>query len=248
MNGNRPEQSLYDTSTAAKELGLTRQALNRLALAYERVHGALPRGRRHVRLWAPEAIERIRTARLAVEEGRAANVEAALRGFEPHPTPEQQNVGVQSSRVPERSSEGTSEARPPSRLLEVLVRELHALREAVEDQNSLLRDQAHRLRRLEASAPLRPLAPADPSEEEEDILEPSQEPKRSVEVREGVGTPLRTSTDRRVSGVILPILLVTGSVLVTVISALYDNALLLTVSLTVVAISFLFSWYYYAKG
>ena len=247
MNGDRPEQSLYDTSTAAKELGLTRQALNRLALAYERVHGALPRGRRHVRLWAPEAIERIRTARLAVEEGRAANVEAALRGFEPHPNPEQQNVGVQSSRVPERSSEGTSEARPPSRLLEVLVRELHALREAVEDQNSLLRDQAHRLRRLEASAPLRPLAPADPSEEE-DILEPSQEPKRSVEVREGVGTPLRTSTDRRVSGVILPILLVTGSVLVTVISALYDNALLLTVSLTVVAISFLFSWYYYAKG
>ena len=128
------------------------------------------------------------------------------------------------------------------------MRELHALREAVEDQNSLLRDQAHRLRRLEASAPLRPLAPADPSEEEEDILEPSQEPKRSVEVREGVGTPLRTSTERRVSGVILPILLVTGSVLVTVISALYDNALLLTVSLTVVAISFLFSWYYYAKG
>jgi hypothetical protein len=132
--------------------------------------------------------------------------------------------------------------------LEVLVRELHALREAVEDQNSLLRDQAHRLRRLEASAPLRPLAPADPSEEEEDILEPSQEPKRSVEDREGVRTPLRTSTDRRVSGVILPILLVTGSVVVTVISALYDNALLLTVSLTVVAISFLFSWYYYAKG
>ena len=247
MNGNRPEQSLYDTSTAAKELGLTRQALNRLALAYERVHGALPRGRRHVRLWAPEAIERIRSARLAVEEGRAANVEAALRGFEPHSTSEQQNVGVQSIRVPERSSEGTSEARPPSRLLEVLVRELHALREAVEDQNSLLRDQAHRLRRLEASGPLRPLAPADPSEEE-DILEPSQEPKRSVEDREGVRTPLRTSTDRRVSGVILPILLVTGSVVVTVISALYDNALLLTVSLTVVTISFLFSWYYYAKG
>jgi hypothetical protein len=246
VNGNRPEQSLYDTSTAARELGLTRQALNRLALAYERVHGALPRGRRHVRLWAPEAIERIRTARLAVEEGRAANVEAALRGFEPHSTSEQQNVGVQSSRVPERSSEGTSEARPPSRLLEVLVRELHALREAVEDQNSLLRDQAHRLRRLEASAPLRPLAPADPSEE--DILEPSQEPKRSVEDREGARTPLRTSTDRRVSGVILPILLVTGPVVVTVISALYDNALLLTVSLTVVAISFLFSWYYYAKG
>ena len=47
---------------------------------------------------------------------------------------------------------------------------------------------------------------------------------------------------------ILPILLVTGSVVITVISALYDNALLLTVSLTVVAISFLFSWYYYAKG
>jgi hypothetical protein len=248
MDGNRPEQSLYDTSTIAKELGLTRHALNRLALAYERVHGALPRGQRHARLWAPEAIERIRSARLAVEEGRAVNIEAALRGLEPHSTSEQQNFGVQSSQVPERSSEGTPEARPPSRLLEVLVSELHALREAVEDQNSLLRDQAHRLRRLEATVPLRPVAPADLSEEE-DILEPSQEPERSAENREVVGIPRQTDTDHRVSGAVLPIVLITGSVVVTVISALYDNVLLLTASLAVTTISFLFSWYYYyAKG
>ena len=249
MDGNRPEQTLYETSAAAKELGLARKSLNRLAPAYERVHGKLPRGPRHVRLWTPEAIARIRSARLAVEEGHAVNIEAALRGFEPRSTSEHQGFGAQSSRVPARSSEGTPEARPPSRLLEALVGELHALREAVEDQNKLLRAQSHRLQRLEVAAPLRHITPADPSEKEA-VLDPSEKPESSAEDQEDVETPRRTSTDRRVSGVILPIMLVAASIAVTIVSALYDNALLLTVSLTVAAISFLFSWYYYyyAKG
>ena len=43
-------------------------------------------------------------------------------------------------------------------------------------------------------------------------------------------------------------MLLTLSVVITVISALYMNALLLTVSFVVVVVSLLFSWYYYFYG
>jgi hypothetical protein len=72
-----PERQLYETSAVAKELGLKRFGLNRLALIYERVHSELPRGGRHVRLWTPEAIDCLRSVRLAVREGRAVTMEAA---------------------------------------------------------------------------------------------------------------------------------------------------------------------------
>jgi hypothetical protein len=126
MEGEGPEPRLIKSSVAANKLGISKASLNRMAPIYEQVHGELPRGGRHVRLWSLEAIERIRRARLAVEERRAENIEAALRGFE---TPED----TQSTQMPARISEGTPEVtRAPPRAL-------HALREAVGNQKMLLR-------------------------------------------------------------------------------------------------------------
>jgi hypothetical protein len=235
-----PEQRLYETSAVAKELGLQKPSLNKLARVYESVYGELPRGQRHVRLWTLEAIERIRGARLAVKEGRAANTEAALRTLE---VPKDAQLPQMLARKLERAPE----ALPSSRLLEVLVGEMLALRDAVEDQKQLLRDQADRLQRLETTLLQLPSSPADTSEKEASLATSHSPESRAEDQKEGDAAQ-RTSTDRRASGGILPIMLVTVSIAVTVIAALYQNTFPLTVSLVIVAISFLFSLYYYAKG
>jgi hypothetical protein len=241
MEGEGPEQRLVKSSVAANKLGISKASLNRMAPIYEQVHGELPRGGRHVRLWSLEAIERIRRARLAVEESRAENIEAALRGFE---TPED----TQSSQMLARISEGTPEVtRAPPRALEELAGELHALREVLEDQNKLLnmllRVEAHRLQRLEAGSPL-PVATADTSEKAS--LETTDGTESSAEDQKDGEDVRQTSTDRRrVFLRILPIMLPIPPIVVTVMSALYMDALLLTASLVVVAISLLFIWYYY---
>jgi hypothetical protein len=241
MEGEAPEQRLVKSSVAANKLGISKASLNRMAPIYEQVHGELPRGGRHVRLWSLEAIERIRRARLAVEESRAENIEAALRGFE---TPED----TQSSQMLARISEGTPEVtRAPPRALEELAGELHALREVLEDQNKLLnmllRVEAHRLQRLEAGSPL-PVATADISEKAS--LETTDGTESSAEDQKDGEDVRQTSTDRRrVFLRILPIMLPIPPIVVTVMSALYMDALLLTASLVVVAISLLFIWYYY---
>ncbi len=131
MEENGSEQQLVKSAAAANVLGISTTTLNRLAPIYEQVHGELPRGGRHVRLWPLEAIERIQSARLAVKERRAESLEAALRGFY---TPED----LQSFRLPTSISEGTLETQASPRALEELAGELHALREAVEAQNRLL--------------------------------------------------------------------------------------------------------------
>jgi hypothetical protein len=241
MEGEAPEQRLVKSSVAANKLGISKASLNRMAPIYEQVHGELPRGGRHVRLWSLEAIERIRRARLAVEESRAETIEAALRGFE---TPED----TQSSQMLARISEGTPEVtRAPPRALEELAGELHALREVLEDQNKLLnmllRVEAHRLQRLEAGSPL-PVATADTSEKAS--LETTDGTESSAEDQKDGEDVRQTSTDRRrVFLRILPIMLPIPPIVVTVMSALYMDALLLTASLVVVAISLLFIWYYY---
>jgi hypothetical protein len=241
MEGEAPEQRLVKSSVAANKLGISKASLNRMAPIYEQVHGELPRGGRHVRLWSLEAIERIRRARLAVEESRAETIEAALRGFE---TPED----TQSSQMPARISEGTPEVtRAPPRALEELAGELHALREVLEDQNKLLnmllRVEAHRLQRLEAGSPL-PVATAYTSEKAS--LETTDGTESSAEDQKDGEDVRQTSTDRRrVFLRILPIMLPIPPIVVTVMSALYMDALLLTASLVVVAISLLFIWYYY---
>jgi len=273
MEGEGSEQQVVKSVTAAHKLGITKTRLNRLAPIYEQVHGELPRGGRHARLWTLDAIERIRSALLAVEEGRALNVEAALRGFE---TPE----NTESRHMSVRISGEAPETLAPLSALEELARELHALREVVENQGMLLRDQAYRLKRLETASQLPVTSAEAPKMASLDRMQahrlkrletasrlpgtPTEAPKKtSLETLEGTlegtnnisaedqkdgedtGQP---STSRNASLRILLVMLLTLSVVITVISALYMNALLLTVSFVVVVVSLLFSWYYYFYG
>src|SRR5829696_1006379 len=220
MEENGSEQQLVKSAAVANVLGISKTTLNRLAPIYEQVHGELPRGGRHVRLWPLEAIERIQSARLAVKERRAVNIEAALRCFY---TPE----NLQSFRLPASISEGTLEAQASPRALEELAGELHALREAVEAQNRLLtmllRVEAYRHKRLEAGTPL-PVATAYTSDDDD---------------------ARQTNMDRRVFTRILATLLPIPPIVITVMSALYMDALLLMASLVILALCLLVSWYYY---
>src|SRR3712207_2226586 len=104
MEAEGSEQRLIRSAAAANMLGISTTTLNRIALIYEQVHGELPRGGRHVRLWPLEAIERIQSARLAVKERRVESIETALRGIE---TPED----LQSFRLQAGTSGGTLETR-----------------------------------------------------------------------------------------------------------------------------------------
>ena len=220
MEDNGSEQQLVKSAAAANVLGISKTTLNRLAPIYEQVHGELPRGGRHVRLWPLEAIERIQSARLAVKERRAESIEAALRGFN---TPE----NLKSFRLPASISQGTLETQASPRALEELAGELHALREAVEAQNRLLtmllRVEAYRHKRLEAGTPL-PVATAYTSEGDD---------------------TRQTNIDRRVFMRILATLLPIPPIVITVMSALYMDALLLMASLVILALCLLVSWYYY---
>ncbi len=229
------------SSAAANKLGIGQRRLNQMAPLYEQVYGKLPRGGGHVRLWTLEAIERIRSARLAVEEGRAVNMEAALRGFE---TPED----TQSSQMPARNSGETPDTQTPPRALEDLAGELHALRVAVEDQNkllnTLLRVEAHRLKRLEADSPL-PVATADNSEKVS--LEMADGIESSAENQNDGEDARQPSTGRRISMWVLLIMLPIPPILVTVMSALTMDALLFTASLIATAVTSLFGWYYYSS-
>ena len=220
MEEEGSEQRLLKSAAAANVLGISKTTLNRLAPIYEQVHGDLPRGGRHVRLWPLEAIERIQSARLAVKERRAESIEAALRGFD---TPED----LQSFRLPASISGGTLETRASPRALEELVGELHALRQAVEDQNRLLTMllsvEAHHLKRLEAGSPL-PVATSDTSDGED---------------------ARQTKKARRVFMWILATLLPIPPIVITVMSALYMDALLLIASLVVLALCLLVSGYYF---
>jgi hypothetical protein len=220
MEEEGSEQQLVKSAAAANVLGISKTTLNRLAPIYEQVHGELPRGGRHVRLWPLEAIERIQSARLAVKERRAESIEAALRGFY---TPE----ALQSFRLPASISQGTLETQASPRALEELAGELHALREAVEAQNRLLtmllRVEAYRHKRLEAGTPL-PVATAYSSEGD---------------------NARQTKMDRRVFMKILATLLPIPPIVITVMSALYMDALLLMASLVILALCLLVSWYYY---
>ncbi len=220
MEENRSEQQLVKSAAAANVLDISKTTLNRLAPIYEQVYGELPRGGRHVRLWPLEAIERIQSARLAVKERRAESIEAALRGLY---TPED----LQSFRLPASISEGTLETQASLRALEELAGELHALREAVETQNRLLtmllRVEAYRHKRLEAGTPL-PVATAYTSDGDD---------------------ARQTKMDRRVFMRILATLLPIPPIVITVMSALYMDALLLMASLVILALCLLVSWYYY---
>ena len=232
------EQRVMKSSAAANMLGISKSRLNQLAPLYEQVCGELPRGGGHVRLWTPKAIERIRSARLAVGEGRAVNMEAALRGVET-------TEDTQSSPTPARIM---GETQAPPRALENLAGELHALREAVEDQNKLLnmllRVEAHRLKRLEADSPL-PVATADTSEKAS--LESADGTVSSAENQKDGKDARQPSTGHRIFMRVFPIMLPIPPILVTVMSALMMDALLFAASLMVTAVTILAGWYYYSS-
>ena len=236
MEGEGSEQQVVKSAVAAHKLGISKTRLNRLAPIYEQVHGELPRGGRHARLWTLDAIERVRSALLAVEEGRALNVEAALRGFE---IPED----TESRQMPVRILGESPETLAPLSALEELTEELHALREVVKNQDMLLRDQAHRLERLEAASRLPVTLTEAPKKASLETLDGTN--RSSVEDQKDGEDAGQPSTSRNASLGILLIMLLTLSVVVTMISALYMNALLLTVSFVVAVVSLLFGWYYY---
>jgi hypothetical protein len=127
-----PEQpsEVYLPEDVAKRLRISSAGLRRLAVIYERVYGELPRGPNRGRLWTGDAIERLESARLAVQQGQAVSVEAALAGLRAGAEPiEAQPMATTTSLPPITSSQP----------LEALVEELLALREAVEEQNQRLR-------------------------------------------------------------------------------------------------------------
>ena len=227
MEEEGSEQRLIRSAAAANVLGISTATLNRIAPIYEQVHGELPRGGRHVRLWPLEAIERIQSARRAVKERRVESIEAALRGFE---NPED----LQSFQLQARIAGGTLETRASPRTLEELAEEMHALREVVEDQNTLLNTlvntllsaETARSEGFEAGSPL-PVSIADTSDEED-----AQQPSR----------------DRRVLTWILLIMLLIPPIVIAVMSALSMDLLLLMASLALVAIVLLIIWFYYYMG
>ena len=121
----------------------------------------------------------------------------------------------------------TLETGASPRALEELVGELHALREAVEAQNRLLtmllRVEGHPLKRLEAGSPL-PVATTDTSDGED---------------------ARQTKKARRVFMWILATLLPIPPIVITVMSALYMDVLLLMASLVVLALCLLVIGYYF---
>jgi Flp pilus assembly protein TadB len=145
-----------------------------------------------------------------------------------------------------RISGEAPETLAPLSALEELARELHALREVVENQGMLLRDQAHRLKRLEAASRLPATLTEAPKKASLEMLDGTN--KSSAEDQKDGEDNRQPSTSRNASLGILLVMLLTLSVVITVISALYMNALLLTVSFVVVEVSLLFSWYYYSYG
>lgn len=141
---------IYSPGDVAERLGISSQRLRQLAAVFERVHGDLPRDERGARVWPEEGVEALELARELVQEGRAVGLEAALRG-EPAP------VGAPDKTPATKPAAGDVAA------LAELVEELRTLREAVEEQNRLLRDQGERLEALEReNRELRTALPAGP--------------------------------------------------------------------------------------
>lgn len=135
VTGEEPRR-VYEPRDVAARLGMSVAGLRRLAHAYERVHGELPRDERG-RVWPEEAIEAIEDARNVVRSGRAVSVEAALRGAI---SPEVSEVLA----TPARRGEGD---------LAALVDELRALRESIDGMSERLAAVERENRELRAALP-----------------------------------------------------------------------------------------------
>lgn len=127
-SGNREERLVYAPADVAARLGVSGAGLRRLAVVYERVHGVLGRDPRLGRVWPQEAVERLERARKIVRTGRAMSVETALAllaSGEVDP-----NYSQQRPTLGESHSVSSQD-----QVLEGLMGELRALRQAVEEQN-----------------------------------------------------------------------------------------------------------------
>lgn len=130
------QRRVYPPAEVQARLEVSASGLRRLAGIYERTIGPLPRDERG-RVWPEDAVHALEDARALVRDSRAVSIEAALSGqelegeAEPYP-------------ATQRASRGNID--PGAAILE----ELRGLREAVDKQNRLLREQGERLERLEA--------------------------------------------------------------------------------------------------
>jgi hypothetical protein len=142
-----PERIIYGPKDAAARLGIGVTGLRRRAVTYERVRGALPRDERG-RVWPEDSVGELEEARVAVREGRATSVEAALRG-----------AASDTRFTPARAGEEAAESKEPYPQ-DPVIEELRALRAAVEEQNRRVGELVEENRQLRAALP-----PPDPGPE-----------------------------------------------------------------------------------
>ncbi len=153
MGEDRQPENVYMPADVARRLGISPQALRRLAAGYERAVGELPRDERG-RLWPVPAVERLEAARNAVRAGRYASVERALSAGEG-------SEGVGAPPVPTRAAAVDLEALKDEvrALREVVEEQSRLLREVVEEQRRVLGEQGERLEAVERARELLEAAP-----------------------------------------------------------------------------------------
>ncbi len=71
----------YPASEAARVLGLSESATRRHAKLYEELYGPMHRDPQRRRMWTHDALERLRTAKALVSEGKALSIQGALAGL-----------------------------------------------------------------------------------------------------------------------------------------------------------------------
>jgi hypothetical protein len=111
-------------------------------------------------MWPQEAVDRLERARAATQQGRYVSVELALTALKD---------GADLEAVPARPEHAEAT------LVQQLLSEIRALREAVERQNALIEEQGQRLAALEA-----PPAEAEISSEPDVKQETAQNPEEPV--------------------------------------------------------------------
>lgn len=172
MGEDRQPENVYTPGDVARRLGISAQALRRLAAGYERVMGELPRDERG-RLWPAPAVVRLEAARNTVRAGRYASVEQALSAGEG-------SEGVEAPPVPARPGAGDMAA------LTELVAELRGLRESVDGMSERLEALERENRELRAALPA-PAAPDPVTEGGTNVPvppEPDESPTATRETRE----------------------------------------------------------------
>jgi hypothetical protein len=163
-NQYSPQEQVYSPHDVAFQLGITTAALRRLAQAYERTFGELARDSRSGRVWPQEALDRLKRARTAVQDGRYVSVEVALRAIA-----DGGDIEAMPARV------GT-----PEDAGQQLLNELRALREAVDWQNQLINDQWHRTEELDEMPPSAVVKLGSPGSSEKSLEGVPLEAKKAV--------------------------------------------------------------------